>query len=116
MAEGNSAPEASTFPAPLVLPGDDLSWDPKYDTQSFKSWLREPDRNPVTDERKVVYVAPVPSVAAKVKHVKEWAQPKVPTGAAMEAAIARPNHKNVVKYLAAFYTNLPVKLLSKPKL
>ncbi|KAG7392762.1 Archaemetzincin-1 [Phytophthora pseudosyringae] len=117
--EGSAAaPEASTFPAPLVLPGDELSWDPKYDAQSLKSWLQEPDRNPVADERKTVYVVPVPAVAARVKHVKEWVQPKLPADAAKKAATAtaRPDPTEVVQYLAAFYTNLPVKLLSEPKL
>ncbi|KAE9044158.1 hypothetical protein PR001_g1994 [Phytophthora rubi] len=115
-SQGNAAPEASTFPAPLVLPGDDLSLDPKYDAQSLKSWLQEPERNAVTEERKTVYVVPVPSVGTKVKHMKEWIQPKFPAGTATKAQIPRPDPKEVVEYLAAFYTNLPVKLLSKPKL
>ncbi|KAG1690559.1 hypothetical protein DVH05_028062 [Phytophthora capsici] len=110
--EGGSS-DSSTFPAPLVLPGDDLSWDPKYDPQSLKSWLNEGDRNPVTDERKTIYVAPVPSVAARVKYVDKWVEPKLLDGA---RSIERPVVADVVRYLTAFYTNLPVKLLSKPKL
>ncbi|GMF12112.1 unnamed protein product [Phytophthora lilii] len=97
-------------------PGDDLAWDPKYTAQSLKSWLQEPDRNPVTDDRNAVYVVPVPSVAAKVKHVKAWAQPKFPSRSAGVEPIARPDLKDVVQYLSAFYTNLPVKLLSEPEL
>jgi archaemetzincin len=110
---GDSVPEASTFPAPLVLPGDDLSWDPKYGAQSLKSWRQESDRNPVTDERKTVYVVPVPSVAAEVKHVKGWTQPKLPSQA---STAVRPYHNEVVQYLAAFYHSLPVRLLFQPKL
>ncbi|KAL3663144.1 hypothetical protein V7S43_011555 [Phytophthora oleae] len=109
--------ESCTFPSPLVLPGDDLSWDPKYDPQNLKSWLKEKDRNPVTDERKTIYVAPVPSVDARVRYVKEWVQPMLSDDTAKKkASIARPNVADVVEYLTAFYTNLPVKLLSKPKL
>ncbi|KAH7491616.1 hypothetical protein KRP22_002916 [Phytophthora ramorum] len=107
-------PDASTFPAPLLLPDDDLAWDPKYGTQSLKSWLQEPYRNQITDERKTVYVVPVPSVAAKVKHVKDWCQPKLPSQS--KASAPRPDGKDVVEYLSAFYANLPVKLLTKPKL
>ncbi|KAJ8524812.1 hypothetical protein ON010_g16304 [Phytophthora cinnamomi] len=114
----SAVPDASTFPAPLVLPGDDLSCDPKYDAQSLKSWLQEPERNSVTDERKTLYVVPVPSITAMVKYMKEWVQPKFPTrfADAKKNPIPRPDVKELVKYLAAFYTNLLVKLLSKPKL
>ncbi|KAG6614379.1 uncharacterized protein IUM83_14577 [Phytophthora cinnamomi] len=114
----SAVPDASTFPAPLVLPGDDLSCDPKYDAQSLKSWLQESERNSVTDERKTLYVVPVPSITAMVKYMKEWVQPKFPTrfADAKKNPIPRPDVKELVKYLAAFYTNLLVKLLSKPKL
>ncbi|GMF46928.1 unnamed protein product [Phytophthora fragariaefolia] len=114
-SQENAPREAWAFPAPLILPGDDLSWDPKYDPQSLKSWLQEPERNLVTDERKMVYVVPVPSVAATVNHMTEWIQPKA-SRQSTEEVIPRPDPKDVVDYLAAFYTNLPVKLLSKPKL
>jgi len=36
-----------SFPAPFVIPKDELSYDP-YDSQSVPSWLREKARNEVT--------------------------------------------------------------------
>ncbi|RLN87682.1 hypothetical protein BBJ28_00003657 [Nothophytophthora sp. Chile5] len=112
------SPAASTFPAPLVLPNDELSWDPDYDTQSLKSWLQLSERNKVTAGRRTIYVVPVPSVAAKVRYVQDWASPKLPSPRDSKKApeVARPQPLDVRDYLAAFYHNLPVKLLSKPKL
>lgn len=33
-------PDPGTYPAPLVLPGDDLALDPRYPAQSVWVWLR----------------------------------------------------------------------------
>ncbi|KAG5649167.1 hypothetical protein H0H81_005735 [Sphagnurus paluster] len=104
--------EASTFPPPLVLPGDDLSVDPRYPPQSLRSWLRLPERNDVTPSKNVIYVAATPDIDSEVSFVKTWMQPqkldssKIPT----------PNVNDVVDYLSAFYHGLQVRLLPPPNL
>lgn len=50
------------YPAPLVLPDDELAHDPNYPPQSFVSWKNEKERNVVDGERKVVYVAECPKL------------------------------------------------------
>ncbi|GLB38158.1 putative archaelysin family metallopeptidase 2 [Lyophyllum shimeji] len=103
----------STFPAPLVLPKDDLSMDPRCPPQSLRSWLRSEERNEVTPKRNVIYVAAPPDVASDVQFVRTWSQPQ-----ALEtsAAISPPRVKDVMEYLAAFYHGLSVRLLPPPKL
>lgn len=93
------------FPGPLVLPGDDPACDPKWPPQSYRSWLREPDRNKVTPEKNVIYVANYPQIAPQMRFMRAWAQPQHSN----EASIALPNVEHVIEYLAAFYKGLPVK-------
>lgn len=106
-------PSPSTFPAPLVLPGDELSFDPEYEPQSLKSWINEPYRNEVTDERRTLYVVPVPAVSKSAAFVDGWARPGKVTP---ERSIDNPKADDVLQYLQAFYHGLPVKHLSKPGL
>lgn len=106
-------PSSSTFPAPLVLPGDELSWDPEYEPQDLKSWIDEPHRNEVTDERRTLYVVPVPAVSKSVGFVDGWAKPSKKNE---DLRVDVPRADDVVQYLRAFYHGLPVKLLSKPKI
>ncbi|KAH8811966.1 hypothetical protein F5884DRAFT_671082 [Xylogone sp. PMI_703] len=101
------------FPAPLVLPHDDLSIDPKYPTQSVRSWHQEKDRNPVTSERRTIYVAAPPSVGRDVQFIQRWVKPR--SISSKDASIAKPNIEDIVDYLKAFYHGLPVKFLP-PKL
>lgn len=105
---------AATFPAPLVLPGDHLALDPKCPPQSLRSWLRLEDRNAVTPERNVIYVAPPPHVEDEVEFMKSWSQPKISYGAGKAVSIAQPRAQDVLDYLTAFYHPLPVKLLNTP--
>lgn len=105
---------AATFPAPLVLPGDDLALDPKWPPQSLRSWLRLEERNPVTSERNVIYVAPPPNLEAEVNFMKSWSQPKISHGVGEAASIAPPRAQDVQDYITAFYHPLPVKLLNTP--
>ncbi|KAK4501708.1 hypothetical protein PRZ48_007517 [Zasmidium cellare] len=106
-------PSDSTFPAPLVLPGDDLALDPEYEPQSLKSWINEPHRNEVTVRRRALYVVPVPAVSKTVAFVDAWARPGKEHA---KSSIDSPKADDVVQYLQAFYHGLPVKLLSKPRL
>ncbi|KAG6919638.1 hypothetical protein DXG01_003502 [Tephrocybe rancida] len=101
---------SSTFPAPLVLPDDELALDPKYPPQSLRSWLREKDRNPVTPDKNVVYVAAPPNVDANADFIRSWTQPKP---LSLSSNITPPLHNDVIEYLKAFYHGLPVKPLPK---
>ena len=94
-----------TFPAPLVLSGDDLANDPKHPRQSLRQWLRLEDRNEVTTEKNVIYVVPPPG---EVKFMEGWNQPKIDG-----PVINKPRFDEVVGYITAFYHGIKVKTLSR---
>ncbi|KAK4565743.1 hypothetical protein LTR86_003592 [Recurvomyces mirabilis] len=102
---------AATFPLPLVLPGDELAWDPKCSPQSFRSWKREKHRHAVTNRRRTVYVM-APSTLAKDMgcfkpdtNLKPMPRPKLQS----------PTTTDVIDYLQSFYHGMPVKVLDAPK-
>ena len=107
--------EASTFPAPLVLPEDELAWDPTCPSQSFRSWSQLKQRNAVTPERRTVYFAGPPSIDHSVEHIRKWSQPRVKRGV-KEKVVNFPQAEVVRSYLEAFYHGMPVKLLPSPQL
>ncbi|GFF83879.1 conserved hypothetical protein [Aspergillus lentulus] len=100
--------DPTIFPAPLVLPGDDLALDPGYPPQSFREWLVEEDRNNVTSDRKTVYVVAPPHYDEDAYFAQAWASARV--GKTQHQLVA-PNSEDIVGYLAAFYHGVPVKLL-----
>ncbi|KAK3175889.1 hypothetical protein OEA41_007211 [Lepraria neglecta] len=101
----------SSFPAPLVLPGDELSFDPRYPPQSLRSWLREKERNEVTKEKNALYVAGPPDTDTEIGFVRTWACPEADAKGVSVNATARPSHVAVANYLGAFYHGMRVKLL-----
>ncbi len=106
----------ATFPAPLVLPGDELSMDPRCAPQSLRSWVREKERNEVTSERNVIYVAGAPIIDASVDFVRRWSHPKQlgrNSGEVGNVGIATEGVQDIADYLAAFYHGMPVKLLPR---
>ncbi|OJJ55569.1 hypothetical protein ASPSYDRAFT_158161 [Aspergillus sydowii CBS 593.65] len=120
--------DIQNFPAPLVLPGDDLALDPEYPAQSFQEWLDEEERNPVTPRRKTIYFIDAPGVDSRISEVESWTSPNVHdldsdsdsdphSHSASDAAVAvePPATKDVTDYLAAFFNGLPVKHLNMPK-
>ncbi|TKA73802.1 hypothetical protein B0A55_05526 [Friedmanniomyces simplex] len=107
----DEVPADSTFPAPLVLPGDELSFDPRYPPQSLRSWKQLKERNVVTDRRRTIYVGAPPKVAQDVQFVDHWAVPEAVAG-----AIKAPAFEDIVNYLQAFYHGLPVRVLHARKL
>ena len=111
VGKNEAYPPESTFPAPLVLPGDELVFDPKYPPQSFRSWLREKDRNDVTPDRKTIYIADSPR-ADSLAFVRSWAQPKLgeKTGSQTESPVIA----DIITYLSAFFHPLPTKALQTP--
>ena len=110
-----------SFPAPLVLPDDDLAWDPKHPSQSFRSWMQEKRRNKPTEDRKVLYVAAVPETTTGVPFMKDWLQPDVSGGKSAgtkgRSAKTPQSHtilpsttcEDVISYLGAFYHGMLVK-------
>ncbi|KAJ5780660.1 Peptidase M54 archaemetzincin [Penicillium paradoxum] len=99
--------DTSAFPAPLLLPGDDLAGDPE-DAQSLQEWLDGEDRNPVTAQRKTIYVVPSPRIDSSVDFMEGWTTPKCPDNPDQPKP---PTAKDVRDYLAAFYHGLPVKAM-----
>ena len=105
----------STFPSPLVLPGDHLWHDPDEPQQSVQEWIELPERNKVTNRRRTIYVVPPPGVSNAVLFVKDWMTPKVKT-TKMSDCPKLPRTEDVVDYLAAFYHGLPVRIFDTAKL
>ncbi|RDW86931.1 uncharacterized protein DSM5745_03573 [Aspergillus mulundensis] len=98
------------FPAPLVLPGDDLALDPEYPPQSFQEWYDEEERNAVTAKRKTVYIIGPPGIDKSVKEIESWTIPNVSSPRAEENP-AKPAMEAITPYLSAFFHGLPVKEL-----
>ncbi|KAM0715116.1 hypothetical protein Q7P37_009581 [Cladosporium fusiforme] len=113
--------QLSRFPGPLVLPWDDLGWDPDAGSQSFKSWHQEPERNKPTTARRSLYVFEVPDITGNVKFMEEWLRPQVSVKDSKASdkstkltpvteMTPSPKARDVVEYLAAFYHGMPTKL------
>ena len=96
----------NVFPArALLLPGDDLSCDPRWPPQSLRSWVREKERNSVTPERRTIYVAAPPEIEADAAYMESWAKPK----SSSRDSIPSPRIKDIMEYLSAFYHGMSVK-------
>ena len=104
----------ASFPRPLVLPGDDLSEDPRYPGQSLRSWIREPHRNEVASGRNVIYVASPPTISRDIKMMDWWALPEYknqgPNMADLGAEM--PGADVIEAFLGAFYTGMKIARLS----
>lgn len=107
-----------SYPAPLVLPQDDLALDTEYPPQSLRSWLHSKDRNELTNRRNTIYVAAPPDVSSDIEYMSTWSRPQQIDRVrdTVENCIPIPDIQDVVEYLAAFYHGLPVKQLLAPKL
>ncbi|KAJ5833004.1 hypothetical protein N7474_001315 [Penicillium riverlandense] len=105
--------DPSSFPAPLLLPEDDLFEDQEAYTQSFQEWKDGEDRNPVTAKRKTVYVVPTPEIDAEVSFMRIWSKPH---SSKIRQETQAPGTKDVRDYLAAFYHGLEVKMMQSPVL
>ena len=97
-----------TFPAPLVLPGDEIANDPECPPQSFQEWLDDEDRNPVTKQRRTVYVVPAPQIPDEVEFMREWISPRCHQQTPQPQL---PCYQDVHEYLTAFYHGISVKFL-----
>jgi archaemetzincin len=112
--------QLATFPGPLVLPWDELGWDPEAESQSFKSWYSEKHRNKPTAARKTLYVVDVPKISEDLAFMEDWLRPDVNAGSktAKSSPAAEPTPslaaQDFVDYLAAFYHGFPAKLFPRP--
>ncbi|TFK95120.1 hypothetical protein BDV98DRAFT_578312 [Pterulicium gracile] len=109
-----SCQPSTTFPAPLVLPDDDLALDSSYPPQSLRSWVRNKDRNEVTEDRRTIYVAAPPEVSADVGFMNDWCSPQFKARKEVASGVGSvtnaPSTEDVVDYLRAFCHGVPVKL------
>ncbi|KAJ5161218.1 Peptidase M54 archaemetzincin [Penicillium capsulatum] len=97
------------FPAPLVLPGDDLAEDSDCPAQSFQAWLKGKHRNAVIRRRRTVYVVTAPQIDTDVEFMKSWTRPR---GGSQTAQTQSPAPDDIRDYMSAFYHGLPVETLS----
>lgn len=103
----------ATFPAPLVLPFDDLNYDPDCEPQDFNCWLQYEERNKVSASKQTVYIARVPEITKHVVHMCEWSIPNLsPDYAGLSEKKAQsPEVDDFIDYVSAFYHGMTVKEL-----
>lgn len=105
--------QLATFPAPIVLPFDELNWNPEPDLQSFKSWHQEKARNKPTKARKNLYVMEVPDITKEVDFMHAWARPQHVAdnkAACAAAGLDEGTSQGIVDYVAAFYNGFPTRM------
>ena len=87
-----------------MLPDDDLSHDPKQPPQSLRAWMRLKDRNPVTKERNVIYVATPPEIC---KGMEDWDVPIGEEPASVLSPRFSSGWDSVIAQIRHFYLGLP---------
>lgn len=66
--------DPGTFPAPLILPGDDLAQSDIEEPQPFQEWRDDRDRNKVTSRRRTIYLVAPPTFTTEVGFAESWSQ------------------------------------------
>ena len=98
------------FPGPLVLPHDDLNYDPDCSPQSCKSWSVEKSRNKMTNrERNTIYIGRIPQIAKEVDFMRRWTIPNTEQSSTSETP--SPDADFFVDYIKAFYHGMDVQIL-----
>ncbi|KAF3001850.1 Archaemetzincin-1 [Curvularia kusanoi] len=98
------------FPGPLVLPHDDLNYDPDCPPQSYRSWSVEKARNRLTNRsRNTIYIGRVPQIAQEMSFMQQWTRPNV--GQTTGSEISSPDAALFVEYTKAFYHGMDVQML-----
>lgn len=100
--------DQQAFPAPMMLPGDDLAEDPEAYTQSFQEWKDGKHRNPITNSKRTIYVMPNPEIDTSLKFMREWNIPQI---SHKKVNSKHPQPIDIRDYLAAFYHGLEVKMM-----
>jgi archaemetzincin len=108
--------DGMVFPGPLILPNDDLAEDPEFPPQDFKEWREEEERNPVTQERKTIYIVPSPSIKEEVSKMRAWSvcNSQISANEQNTQAISPLDMQDIMEYLSAFFHGMDVKLLKEP--
>lgn len=100
-----------TYPAPLVLPGDELDLDPKCPPQPFRSWAQLKERNHVTKRSNTIYLAAAPFITKDVQFLHDWHQPLAQE---LREPADPPHISSLVEYIRAFYHGMNIKLVGTP--
>lgn len=108
MTEKDLFHDGMTFPAPLVLPDDDLALDADAEPQTVQDWRTDEDRNPVTAARKTIYLIPSPAISSHVKPMQRWLNHH---GRQPAQGLAMPSLDDACAYVRAFFYGLDVKPL-----
>ncbi|KAE9367444.1 hypothetical protein N431DRAFT_428819 [Stipitochalara longipes BDJ] len=119
VSSSSSEPEehASTFPAPLVLPGDELSWEPTYNGQSVGAWVRGSYRNEITRQRRTLYLVSPPVFGKGLEEAEAWKKPVLKGKKKQEkVGWTEKDTENVLEYLRAFYYGMEVKMMPRETL
>ncbi|KND93778.1 Archaemetzincin-2 [Tolypocladium ophioglossoides CBS 100239] len=103
----------ATFPAPLVLPDDDLATDPDWPPQDVKEWAEEEERNAITPQRKTIYVVRSPEITREMEAMRSWAVPAVSDTSDAPVKGESLKMDDVQAYLAAVYYGMDVKILDR---
>ncbi|KAI9655888.1 MAG: hypothetical protein M1831_004733 [Alyxoria varia] len=109
----------SKFPAPLVLPGDELAFEPDDDDlQSVEQWLRLGSRNEITNARRKLYIVAPPEVAPEVAFLHDICEPSFANKTGRKVARIPqgplfPKVEAIAEYLEAFYHGVPVEVLQE---
>ncbi|KAM0335113.1 hypothetical protein ACHAQA_000149 [Verticillium albo-atrum] len=109
-------PDPSTFPAPLVLPGDDIAEDPTQESDSLREFALRKGRNRVTTDRKTLYIIDAPTVSDEVSYMAPWLEPAIPSDcpppSGLPSNLARPQASDIAAYLGVFYHGFTIKPLT----
>ncbi|KAF2153489.1 hypothetical protein K461DRAFT_321136 [Myriangium duriaei CBS 260.36] len=97
------------YPAPLVLPNDDLYIDPEYDPQTFGDWPKLVNAHFVPAKRRKMYLVPPPQTDSDVSFVDDWTHSTI--NKRSKPRMQPPSAADVCNYLEAFYGGLETKLL-----
>ncbi|THV89413.1 hypothetical protein D6D27_06491 [Aureobasidium pullulans] len=100
--------EDADYPAPLVLPNDEIDFDPDYPPQSFSDWQKHITPKSLPFKRTKIYLVPPPGWTEKASFLyrNEWPH----------RYLLPPGSESIVEYLAAFYDGFEVLQLRKEKL
>jgi archaemetzincin len=111
-AKASSTESSQTFPAPLVLPHDELNYDPDCEPQSVNDWLQAEMRNKMKPElgRDTLYIGRVPRIGEDVSFMRDWTA--LANGALEQEA--SPDADLFVDYLRAFYHGMNVETIQDP--
>ncbi|KAH7342593.1 hypothetical protein BKA65DRAFT_586552 [Rhexocercosporidium sp. MPI-PUGE-AT-0058] len=101
--------ESRLYPAPLVLPGSEISLYPNEKGQSLRGWQRSSHVNRVTEERKRIYISLPPGYGVGVEAMRGWTVPKGVKRDGNEGMGL--DYELVARYVGVFYHGLEVTVL-----